>query len=265
MNSDVYGVVYKLTNNINDKIYIGQTSKSIGLRISQHLYDSKVISTPINKAIKEHGMENFTHEIICECEDKEKLLAYEGLFIELYKSYDPDIGYNRARRINGKDILPENRSYKNPCAKCKHLGVRLAKKNYAASIWVNYKEIKIGCFSNEDDAAKARDIRELEYIGREAILNFPKLRDDYISGKIIVKRLLQSAKNKSVIKGVYNYKNDVWIVDINNQKIKYKKNFKTQQEAEDKAIEIHKQIGTKNYYKNTDPYIVFTGFKTKKE
>lgn len=261
MNSNVYGVVYKLTNNTNGKVYIGQTSKCFSVRMSQHLYESKNNKCPINIAIKEDGIENFTHEIICECEDKEKLLVYEGLFIELYKSYDPNIGYNRARRIDGKDILPDYRGYKNPCAKSKYMGVRLDKKNYKASIWINYKDIKIGCFSEEEDAAKARDIRELEYFGDNAILNFPELKEDYLSGKIIVKRILQAAKNNSIIKGVYNYKKDIWLVNIKNNRIKYKKNFKTQQEAEEKAIEIHKQIGTKNYYKNTDPYIVFGGFK----
>ena len=37
------GFIYKITNNINDKIYIGKTLSSIEKRFSEHKHDSQFI------------------------------------------------------------------------------------------------------------------------------------------------------------------------------------------------------------------------------
>lgn len=259
MNREIYGVVYKLTNKINGKIYIG-SSVDLRKRIISHTYESKNGKLPINLAIKEYGKENFSYEIICECDNKEKLESYEYLFIELYRSYDSNIGYNRVRKINGKITFPKNRGYKRSDSKSKYLGVGYRDKFYVSKVYTEDKDIYIGCFENEIDAAKARDIIELEYFGNNAILNFPELMNDYISGKIKVKRIIKTKSNDSNIKNVFlTRKQNPWEVDIRNKKLTYRSSFKTKQEAEEKAIELHKQIGSKNYYKDTDPFIVYKG------
>jgi group I intron endonuclease len=263
MSRETCGGIYKITNNINNKIYIGQTS-NFRKRIHTHIHLSKDSKIPISLAIKKYGKENFSYEIICECEDKVNLLIYEGLFIELYKSYDPKIGYNRIRRVDGQIIFSDlSRGYKTSNSKSKYFGVGIRNNFYTSRIWIKEKYINIGCFLNEIDAAKAYDILELEYFGENAILNFPKLKNDYLSKKIKVERIVKSKNSTSSIKCVSFTSYKKWEVDIRNKKIKYRALFECQKEAEEKAIEIHTQIGTKNYYKNTDPYVVFEGFKTK--
>jgi hypothetical protein len=270
VSNNVYGIIYKVTNNINNKVYIGKTTKTLEQRIKQHIKDFNRKSRPLSVDIKKYGVENFSYEIISEVYKEELLTPYEGLFIELYESYKEDKGYNSIRYVDGKYIYPDfmfgnvrGSKFKN--TKSKYLGVYIRDGFYASSIYIKGKNISIGCFSEEIDAAKARDIKELEYIGDEAVLNFMYLKDDYISKKIKVKRAVHSKNNDSNIKNVYITPLRTWTISIKNKHINYRKTFKTQQEAEQKAIEIHKQIGTKNYYKNTDPYIVFTGFKTKEE
>ena len=86
-----YGIVYKLTNTVNGKNYIGQTRRSIAKRFKEHCY----AKSAIGQAIREYGKDRFTKEILAVCESKEELDACEIRFIAEYKSNDPNFGYNR--------------------------------------------------------------------------------------------------------------------------------------------------------------------------
>lgn len=57
-------IIYKITNKVNAKTYIGKTSKSAEERLQRHFYSSKNPNTYLHKAIKKHGREAFTIEII---------------------------------------------------------------------------------------------------------------------------------------------------------------------------------------------------------
>lgn len=59
------GYIYKITNILNGKIYIGQTSESIRRRFKRHIYDSKSKETSIARAIRKYGHENFSVEVLC--------------------------------------------------------------------------------------------------------------------------------------------------------------------------------------------------------
>ena len=52
--------IYKITNKINNKIYIGQTN-NIKRRFNSHKNNKRSV---ISKAINKYGVENFTFEII---------------------------------------------------------------------------------------------------------------------------------------------------------------------------------------------------------
>lgn len=85
--------IYKYTNVINGKIYIGQ-STNIQKRYSQHLYDATKRperGTGVDRAIAKYGIENFKFEIIEEC-SVEKLNERERYWINFYDSYHN--GYN---------------------------------------------------------------------------------------------------------------------------------------------------------------------------
>ena len=88
--------IYKITNLINNKIYIGKTIRNIQERWNEHV--SRALNsednTHLHNAIKKYGKENFTIEVIDSTEDYEKLNELEIYYIELYGSTDPTIGYN---------------------------------------------------------------------------------------------------------------------------------------------------------------------------
>ena len=84
--------IYKFTNKINNKTYIGQ-SKSIETRYKRHLYDAnKGSKTIFHRALIKYGIENFTFEIIEEC-DVSRLDEREKYYIKQYGSLMPN-GYN---------------------------------------------------------------------------------------------------------------------------------------------------------------------------
>jgi len=84
-----YGVIYKITNKLDGRIYIGQTKQAIEERFKQHTK----ADTYIGNSISKHGAENFTIEVIEECSNQDQLNKHEIFWIEKLDCKRPN-GYN---------------------------------------------------------------------------------------------------------------------------------------------------------------------------
>lgn len=85
-------IIYKITNKINGKVYIGQTTQKLHERWSMHC--SKHSNCPaIHLAIQKYGKENFTIEQIDVACDRHELGEKEQRWIEYYDCISPK-GYN---------------------------------------------------------------------------------------------------------------------------------------------------------------------------
>lgn len=85
-------IIYKITNKINGKVYIGQTVYSLRKRWATHC--SKHSNCPaIHAAIEKYGKENFTVEQIDIACDLDELTKKEQYWIEYYDCISPK-GYN---------------------------------------------------------------------------------------------------------------------------------------------------------------------------
>lgn len=95
------GLIYLLTNKINNKNYIGKTTVSLNLRIQQHVQASKRRNTNsiLHKAILKYGIENFNICILCE-DVLENLNNKEIYYIGIYNSITPN-GYNLTKGGDG--------------------------------------------------------------------------------------------------------------------------------------------------------------------
>lgn len=94
--------VYKVTNKINNKVYIGITNKGAGARFKQHLFDAEHGSQyRFHRAIRKYGKENFEVSIIAFCNDADELKENEIKFISEYESMNPDKGYNMTEGGDG--------------------------------------------------------------------------------------------------------------------------------------------------------------------
>jgi len=89
--------IYKITNIVNNKSYIGQTNNP-DLRWSQHKSNAKYNrgTQVITRAITKYGANNFEFEVIASCLTKDDADKLEEIIIAQYDSCNPINGYNVA-------------------------------------------------------------------------------------------------------------------------------------------------------------------------
>lgn len=97
--------IYKITNQINGKIYIGKTLGTIQERWKEHCKDFKkerCEKRPLYSAMNKYGIENFIIEQVEEC-SPEIVNEREKYWIEYYSSFK--YGYNATIGGDGKQYL----------------------------------------------------------------------------------------------------------------------------------------------------------------
>lgn len=92
--------IYKITNTINGKIYIGKDETS-----NPNYFGSGKL---IKRAITKYGIDKFKKEVIDILEDKKSLSSREIHWIEFYNSTDRTIGYNITSGGDGGDTISNN-------------------------------------------------------------------------------------------------------------------------------------------------------------
>jgi len=108
----MYGIIYKATNIVNGKVYIGKTKRTLKKRKSEHAFMAKVKDkrTAFQIAILEHGGVNaFKWEQIDTAETEAELNAKEKHWIAHYKADNPQFGYNIFEGGIGAKHTPETR------------------------------------------------------------------------------------------------------------------------------------------------------------
>ena len=96
----MFYIIYKITNKINNKFYIGITSEGLQHRWKWHCRKAKIGSTTnFHQALMKHGSENFTKEILhsFESDCKKEAYAIEQQYIDsteaVNKGYNMEIGF----------------------------------------------------------------------------------------------------------------------------------------------------------------------------
>ncbi len=86
-------IVYKATNRINGKVYVGQTTYNLQQRRSTHIAGmNRKNNTYFHNALLKYGIDNFMWQIICICPNIDSLNEQEQYYIALYDSMNT--GYN---------------------------------------------------------------------------------------------------------------------------------------------------------------------------
>lgn len=152
-------IIYKITNLINNKIYIGLTKTSLKLRWQRHYGDAKRCKTRLLQlAIRKYGQENFKIEEIDRANSLEELSKLEKFYIKKYNSQDWNIGYNMtsggdgvqgssnpSSKLTDEDVVCIRKLYQNCeyiCSECyslfKHKISRSAfNKVWWGQTWIN--------------------------------------------------------------------------------------------------------------------------------
>ena len=100
-NMKILGVVYVFINNVNGKVYVGQTTSSI---VAYMRHKFKYLSKgdlPFQRAMRKYGICNFSYGILAECKNQEELDSAERYYINTLDARNPAIGYNVAAGGHG--------------------------------------------------------------------------------------------------------------------------------------------------------------------
>lgn len=90
------GYIYKITNDINNKMYIGLTNKSNPIdRWTRHLQDyNKYLERPLYRAMNKYGVEHFHFEVIEETNNPAEREQYWISKLRTYIGFSDCNGYN---------------------------------------------------------------------------------------------------------------------------------------------------------------------------
>ena len=104
--------IYKITNLVNHKVYIGKTQLSIEERFKEHVRDSRrecEEKRPLYDAMNKYGVENFVIELIEDNISDEDINNKEQFYIKQYNSY---IGFENSNGYNAT-LGGDGKKYKN--------------------------------------------------------------------------------------------------------------------------------------------------------
>ena len=179
MNKEIIIGIYKITNKINGKIYIGQ-SKNIFKRWSEHRYEAKNNDKPLYKAFRKYGIENFTFEIIEIC-NIEQLNEREIFWTKFYNSYNNGYNLTPGGDYSSKTqrIVKEEDVIQIRLRRLQAEGFSLVYKDYPyinentfKKIWSGeyYSDIKIPNFTKENIKKASSQARRIESARRKGSL-----------------------------------------------------------------------------------------------
>jgi group I intron endonuclease len=105
--SKMKNLIYKITNTINNKMYIGQTTQGLLQRQREHVsrFNRGERDHKLYLAFRKYGIDAFKFEVICVALDASYLNELEVAFIAEYNSYDK--GYNMT--VGGDTVSEETR------------------------------------------------------------------------------------------------------------------------------------------------------------
>ena len=101
-------IIYKITNKVNGKVYIGETIRSLETRWKEHIHESfkegHGYNYHLHTAIRKYGTDNFSIEMIDNCPDEERF-QLETKYIKQYDTTNPDKGYNTVVEGEGHILI----------------------------------------------------------------------------------------------------------------------------------------------------------------
>lgn len=95
-------IIYKIVNDINNKVYVGKTNLSLQTRFNQHCKDSEKEceqNRPLYAAMRKYGINHFHIEKIEDCLPEDASLK-EQYWIGYFQGYEK--GYNATKGGDGK-------------------------------------------------------------------------------------------------------------------------------------------------------------------
>ena len=192
------GLIYIITNSINDKVYIGQTIQTLKSRWQEHCRKScskNETNMHIKRAIYKYGKENFSIRELERCRIEE-LDEREIYYISLYNSYLN--GYNSTK--GGKSAtkaLKLDSNQQNSCIELYKLGFSLReiakefkvdKTTIKHILEVNNISIRVSRTYKLSSENRSQILKESTYMSRKDLMNKWGISKSYLSQLLNGKR-----------------------------------------------------------------------------
>lgn len=204
--------VYKITNKVNNKIYIG-SSVNVYTRWRNHIYElnnNKHSNNYLQNAWNKYGFNNFEFKIIEKC-NKDNVRYREQYYINLFNCCDRDIGYNIMPKVDMTELSEETKNKISISNKGKHIGENASANVYPEKIILNvidellntnktYTEIANKYGMRYQTVANIAEKRQWFYLTEN--ISFPKRncgrRIDKSKKDEIINLLLQGKNNTEI-------------------------------------------------------------------
>jgi group I intron endonuclease len=89
-------IIYKATNRVNGKVYIGRTERPLRTRKSEHKSHAGRDGQVFGRAINKYGFDAFDWAVLEECSSIKHMHLLEEFWIDWFQSADRKNGYNRS-------------------------------------------------------------------------------------------------------------------------------------------------------------------------
>lgn len=194
-------IIYKFTNKLNGKAYIGKT-KNFERRLSEHLKKDDCLY--IYRAIKKYGLASFLIEFLEENLPFEEAKEKEGLFIVEHNTLCPN-GYNLVLETGqGREPCKETRERmavgQQSKSRAEIKGIKKKGAKFLCRVQQNKKEI-CKSFESLQGARECYDKCVLFLYGEEASLNFPDKREEYL--KLDLEKEFENFKKRKIKSSIY--------------------------------------------------------------
>ena len=130
--------IYKITNKINNKSYIGQTINTPEARWKRHQSDalSNRLNTHFAQAIRKYGVDNFVLEVIDTASTQEELTEKESYWIRYYNSISEGYNETAAKEKSGGNTYKAKTE-----EELKEIGTKIAATK-KSGLNINAKKVK---------------------------------------------------------------------------------------------------------------------------
>lgn len=142
--------IYKITNLVNNKIYIGQTlQKNPKMRWYGHLSDAKRgKKSHLYDSIRKYGKESFVWEIIEHCSSLEELNAREQYWLEYYRSLTEvyncrEAGGNKTHRAESIEKMKVAQRAAHARRRMQGGGIETMNRTVKTAGWTNSEQGKL--------------------------------------------------------------------------------------------------------------------------
>lgn len=170
--------IYKITNQINGKVYVGKTLETIEKRWRKHCRDSEksnCANRPLYRAINKYGIENFIVEEIEECSPNvanEREIYWIEKLNSFKDGYNATLGGDGRHYIDYNQVISAYKEIQNLTKVAELLGIERTTVHY---ILKNYNIPIISCGEQSQLKSKEKPVAKCDPITGEILEIYPSI------------------------------------------------------------------------------------------